>query len=364
MSGRKLAGTMVLILVSAGGCSHTRPFFPRPAFQPLGATPDGDNLDARVILAGDAGESDPPTLGLIGEWARRAPDTTRVVFLGDNMYPEGMTARREGEASRKLLPLIDTATGSGARPLFIPGNHDWADGGPGGLAAVRAQADFVRARAERDDAFPFDGCPGPVTIEASPTLRIVAIDSQWWLHPWEKPVEECAFADPDAFRNELASVVDTDQDVVIVAHHPLDGHGRHAGFTSLREHLIPPIAGSVVALRRRLAPRAQDYGSEPYRAMTDLFRSALEDPPRGERLRIWASGHEHSLEIQESDVVDYVLVSGSAAKTTPIGDGPTTLFALSRPGFMVLDFESSGRVLARVIEPDRIHTFLLRESGL
>ncbi len=362
MSGRTLAGPLALVLLFAGACSHTRPYFPDPAFQPVTAAADDADLDSRLILAGDAGEPDPPTLARLAEWARRSPEETLVVFLGDNMYPEGMTPRRQDEASMRLLPLIDAVTGSGARSLFIPGNHDWADGGPGGLEAVRAQAAYVRTHTGQGDVFlPRDGCPGPVTIDVSSALRIVAIDSQWWLHPWEKPVEECRFADPGSFRSELASQVDTDRDVVIVAHHPLDGHGRHAGFSSLREHLLPPIAGSLIALWRRLAPRAQDYGSEAYRAMTDLFRSGLERPPRGERLRIWASGHEHSIEIQESDVVDYVLISGSAAKTTPVGDGPATLFALSRPGFMVLDFQSSGRVLARVIEPDRDHAFLLRD---
>ena len=66
---------------------------------------------------------------------------------------------------------------------------------------------------------------------------------------------------------------------------------------------------------------------------------------------MWAAGHEHSLQVLEPEAVDYLLISGSGAKTTPVGHGPETIFAHSRPGFMALDFLMSGKVMLRVIEP-------------
>ena len=70
-------------------------------------------------------------------------------------------------------------------------------------------------------------------------------------------------------------------------------------------------------------------------------------------MRVWAAGHERSLQVLEGfsdNSLDYVLISGSAAKTNPVNHGDETLFAQSRPGFMVLDFFADRRVLARIIE--------------
>ena len=68
---------------------------------------------------------------------------------------------------------------------------------------------------------------------------------------------------------------------------------------------------------------------------------------------MWAAGHEHNLQVlegAEDASLDYVLISGAAAKTTPVNHGEETIFAQSSPGFMVLDIFSDSRVLARVVE--------------
>lgn len=362
----RFIGLVGAALLAAAACSHTRPYVRDRALEGLPESLVTDALRARLVLVGDAGEANAATLADVAEWAGLAPAETLVVFLGDNMYPEGMTPARRNEADRRLLPQIEAVSGNGARVLFVPGNHDWADGEAGGQEAVLAQADYIRERTPQADSYlPVDGCPGPVAIDPFPGLRVVAVDSQWWLHPWEKPREACPVSEPEAFREELARAVDAERDVVVVAHHPLTGHGRHAGFSGLGDHLAPPVIGSLIALWRKWSPRTQDYASAPYREMTGLFQSALVRPPSGGRLRIWAAGHEHSLQVLESDVVDYVLVSGSGAKATAVSDGPDTVFAHSHPGFMVLDFLESDRVHLRVVEPGvpAVYAMWLRETG-
>ena len=49
---------------------------------------------------------------------------TTVVFLGDNIYEEGL---REGhpEDLRLLGAQVEVVAGTSARGIFLPGNHDW-----------------------------------------------------------------------------------------------------------------------------------------------------------------------------------------------------------------------------------------------
>ena len=349
------AGVFFLMAVlAASGCSHTLPYV-RPDTSPeiVSRIPSDDTLRARVILVGDAGEADATALGEVAVWASQNPDATLVVFLGDNMYPEGMTLRQRGEADQRILPQIEAATGGGARALFVPGNHDWADGGESGYEAVVAQAEYVAGHLPHDGGFlPLDGCPGPIAVDRFSGVRIVAVDTQWWLHEGRKPTDSCPYSSPRKFAASLLRLVDTDLDVVIVAHHPLDGFGRHAGFSDWKEHLLPPLIGSLIAMKRKLWPAVQDFQSEPYQEMTALFESALAIRTNDNGVLVWAAGHEHSLQVLEGNVVDYVLVSGSAAKTTPVSHGPQTVFAQSQPGFMVLDFLMSGQTWLRVVEQD------------
>lgn len=354
---------LVLALVGAGGCSHRTAYIrsdvsvgePDPAS-------DESAIVSRLVLVGDAGEMGASTLSAVREWSGRIPGRTLTVFLGDNMYPEGMTAARREEAGSRLLPQIRAVTEAGATPLFIPGNHDWADGGDAGDAAIVAQAEYVTGTTGLADAFlPPDGCPGPVAVDAFEMVRVIVVDSQWWLHDGPKPGASCAHPDPADVISAFAGLLDTDRHVVVASHHPLRVYGRHAGFSDWRDHLSPPIIGSLIALSRLLPLRRQDLNSSVYRRMVSDFETALESIAAGGGLRIWASGHEHSLQVIEgqSPGLDYQLVSGSAAKTNAVNHGDDTLFAIGRPGFMVLDLMADSEVNLNVVTESSVRRFPL-----
>ena len=341
-------------------CSHRTPYF-REGLPSFGADGAAQPLRSRVILVGDAGEVDAVVLEQVEQWAGMDPSATLVAFLGDNMYPEGMTRRRLHEAEARLLPQIQAAERSGARVVFIPGNHDWAEGGEEGFEAVLEQERYVHARLGYAGGFlPQNGCPGPAVADLFDGVRIVALDTQWWLHAGPKPTTECPEGTSEEVLAALGRLLDTDRHVVVLAHHPLFGYGRHAGFSEWREHLLPPIIGSVIALSRKLPLRSQDHNSARYKAMVAAFEGVFRDRPEREGLLVWASGHEHNLQVLEGESVDYVLISGSGAKTTPVNDGDETLFAHSRPGFMALDVLTTGAAILRVIEPDGGAVFTLR----
>ncbi len=151
-----LLGSIVLFfcLLVLIGCSsrHVTPYYlpSLPASQQGDVDPSDKRLAAvsyRILLIGDAGApgTDEPVLKTLGKWAKKLPKKTSIVFLGDNMYDNGLTeeARKKGDAEKRLGPQLDVVIESQACGLFIPGNHDWDKGGKHGHSAVMAQEAFI-----------------------------------------------------------------------------------------------------------------------------------------------------------------------------------------------------------------------------
>ena len=136
-------------------------------------------------------------------------------------------------------------------------------------------------------------------------------------------------------------------------------------FYGWKDHLFPgrvakkwlwvpvPIVGSLYPLARwHLAKSDQDLNGMLNKYMVSQINAALSIPKKTPLL-IYASGHEHSLQVLKGDVTDYLLVSGlaSSEKATEVSHGDNTLFAHQHTGFMAIDFLTDGRVLLRVVEP-------------
>ena len=356
-----------VIQLTSAGCSHTQPYYhPDILDTEKGKHETGGGLRYRLLLLGDGGapKRDEPVLETLGEWARKDATKTSIVFLGDNMYPEGMTDRRKHEVSERLVPQLAVVKNAGVHGLFIPGNHDWASGGAEGYRALLAQEKFINAALTGEQNFlPAGGSPGPVALElpqTDPVVRIIVLDTQWWLHQHEKPKTS-----PETVITELITLLDTELPVIVVGHHPLQSYGPHAGYFDWKSHLFParvlkkwlwipiPILGSMYTYTRgHIYKIDQDMGSTRYNNLVAQLNRAFST--RKSPLLIYASGHEHSLQVLKGDSVDYLLVSGAAAsrKVTEVSSGDNTLFAHEHTGFMAVDFFNDGKVLLRVVEPD------------
>ena len=351
-------------LTATLACSHVAPY--RDPGIASRVDPPVENPVYRILLVGDAGEPGPEAVTLLAlrAWVDDAPDRTLVTFLGDNAYPEGLTNAHRIDAERILLRQLQVVEDTPATALFVPGNHDWADGGPEGLDAVLAQEAFLRGRAR---FLPSSGCPGPELIdvpEARPLVRVVVLDTQWWLHDGPKPTDGCDPGSRAAVAQALQAALDMDLAVVVVAHHPLATHGPHGGFFDWRAHVFPfthmapwlwvplPGVGSIYPLVRwHLIRSDQGLSSAEYRAMREALSGALASRTRRGPV-LYVAGHEHSLQVLRGDAVDYVLVSGagSRAKITAVGSGEDTLFAHEHAGFMALDVRAAAIRLS-VVEP-------------
>ena len=349
------------------GCSHTSPYY-HPDI-PISAKQDivtENALHYRILLLGDGGQPKPdePVLKTLKAWAQKMSDKTSIVFLGDNMYPDGMTEQKQHEASTRLDPQIEVIQSTNTHGLFIPGNHDWTNGKEEGFRALLAQEKYINDALSRPPKFlPSGGSPGPVVLElpeSAPVLRLIVLDTQWWLHQYEKPQKSS-----EKVIAELKTVLDTELPVIVLGHHPLQSYGVHGGFYDWKAHLFPfrvakkwlwvpvPIVGSLYPLARwHVVKSDQDLNSARNKNMVAQFNAALATAKKTPLL-IYASGHEHSLQVLKGDVTDYLLVSGlaSSEKATEVSHGDNTLFAHQHPGFMAIDFLTDGRVLLRVVEP-------------
>ncbi len=323
--------------------------------------PPDPTVLARVILVGDAGRPDPGVLNSVRAWSEIAPDRTSVVFLGDNVYENGLP---DGPAYREkaVLDRQIAAVGS-SRGLFVPGNHDWRSGRTG----INRQAAYVEANRSSIRFRPSNGCPGPATDDELDGIVLVALDTEWLLQT-SPDSTGCDLGDEPlrVISQQIHEILDAagKELVIVVAHHPPWTYGRHGGFYNWQDHIFPltrlfsgawiplPVVGSIYPLGRKIFPQDQDTFSERYRSVHVQLATAFSGY-EGPAPLIFAGGHDHSLQVlSRRDPWDYVLVSGagSRGKLTTVTRGPDTVFARLAHGFITVDLYPGGRVLLRVIE--------------
>ncbi|WP_129715625.1 BamA/TamA family outer membrane protein [Pedobacter sp. SYP-B3415] len=312
-------------------------------------------VEQRVILIGDAGEMDRQQGGVITTALEKViAGRTRVMYLGDNIYPRGMGlpgSRERAETEAILRSQYQPFRAAGVPVDFIPGNHDWDRMGNKGLAKVRAQWSFLES--QHDSllrAIPADGCPGPEEIPVGKDLVIVAFDSEWWLFQHEKETTadcDCRTKDQVTEKLEALFYKNRNKVILLAMHHPFQTYGRHGGYYNLKDHLFPftaispklyiplPVAGSLYPFLRRTFPNPEDRPHPQYREMIKRVDGVFSGFPN----LVHVSGHDHGLQlIKKGD--DLQVVSGSGAKHSFVARGANSLYGSVLPGFVTADLMS------------------------
>lgn len=301
----------------------------------------------RLALIGDTGDPEPQeaALNTLLTWIRTSPVTTVIIFLGDTIYDRGLPPPSDpnrAEAERRLMRQLTMIKHSRAHAIFIPGNHDWAKGSAEGFSRLRNMNAFIQHfLGGAGQVLPRPGCPGPESLDIAP-VRLIFLDTEWWLEDEEnKHNPGCAFSNHALIHAELTRLLSQAEGryVLVMGHHPLASHGPHGGYAP---HLLK-------ALTKWLFPTNQDLGGDNYANMVNELKSAFRQYPP----LVYASGHDHSLQILDGDpFAGLLLVSGggSSHKLTPVGSGTDTIFADSQAGFMTLEFLENGEVDVQVIE--------------
>lgn len=360
----------LFISIGLYGCSIQSPFL-REGYPAHAAAVDPDSISHTILLIGDAGEPLPDRQELnfkvLAHHASIRPKHTTVVFLGDNIYPKGLpdsSSPDRKEMERRLDEQIMTAEQSGAYGLFIPGNHDWGHHGEDGRATMHRQEEYIRGKNLPNVVMlPAGGYPGPSIVDIGDSIRIVAIDTHWWLHAYDKPLYDGDLAETQTkkrFLDSLSWALDTPRKIIVAGHHALESHGEHGGFFDWRDHIFPlrkavswlwlplPGIGSLYPVSRMTGISDQDFSGSRYAELRDRLDSVFSrySPVA------YAAGHEHTLQVLERKARHYYLVSGKGIQkhTEALTYGDNSIFAHRGTGFMRLDFTKGGSIRLGVLE--------------
>ncbi|GAA4367166.1 metallophosphoesterase [Hymenobacter saemangeumensis] len=374
----------------AQGESDQNPHYSRPNYRreatgwQAKTPPDSTRIRYSVFLIGDVGkpadtkDGGEPSLNFLHKQILAAGAKSTTVYLGDNIYNYGLP--EEGAYDRqvseeRIIAQLDVFKGYQGEKYMIPGNHDWKQGLPGGLAQVNREQRFVEDYLAKDtvnfrytgDFFtPANGCPGPYEVRLQDNIVLITINSQWFLtQRSERPFGSdsgCGVEDEADFFTQLDDIIARNQDkhIMVVGHHPLYSDGVHGGYFTLADHLFPisivykyaflplPVIGSIYPFARKYGGISQDIPHPLYQG----YKKGLEEIFNKYPNVVYAAGHEHNLQYFKEGATHYI-VSGSGCKTQHVkpGAGAGALFSDKEKGFARVNYYDDGQVWTEYYVP-------------
>ncbi len=350
---------LIVLLLIASSCATYAPQYKNP--NRTVNFPTDKEIETQFYLIGDAGYS--PLGGMspgltaakeaIGD---ENSENDYALYLGDNIYPEGMPVKGDKErkyAENSLNGQLLAVEEFKGTTYFIPGNHDWYNEHP--LKGLAREQKYLIEKTGNPEIFqPMDGCPIK-SISVNDAVQILIIDSQWYLEDWNTDPEfnkNCDIKTREKFFIELELEIKKNKNktILFAMHHPMYTNGTHGGYDALKKHLYPlkkkipmPILASLaVQARAQGGVSVQDRFNERYsKLMTRLGNIAREHP----RL-VFASGHEHSLHHIEKDGLVQIQ-SGSGSKESAGALGQAGLFSYGGHGFAVMTVFKDGSTWVR-----------------
>ncbi|HMU44763.1 MAG TPA: metallophosphoesterase [Chitinophagaceae bacterium] len=324
-----------------------------------------DTLSQRIVLIGDAGQLTDGHHPIVDAVKKYIPldEKTTIIFLGDNLYKTGLPDRQfkllYDQAKAVLDSQISIADSTPAKVYMIPGNHDWQNGRRNGYDAIVRQQLYVTFSDHKNVTYyPEDGCPGPkaVTLGKDKSIVLIMFDSQWWLHPHDKPgiESDCECKTTDELVNRIKDIATNNSDklIILACHHPFKSNGPHGGFFTFKQHLFPltdlrknlyiplPIIGSIYPIARSVFGTPQDLKHPVYADMITRISDAIKSSCPNV---IFVSGHDHNLQYIKEDGYNYI-ISGGGCKQNRTSDNKNSLYNNTSEGFAVLDVSKNNNV--------------------
>ncbi len=289
------------------------------------------NAQQSFYFIGDAGKNAFPnnTLQILQKQILIDSNST-VVFLGDNVYPQGIELKENGnkykksiDCLRSQLKVLNEYRGN---VFFIPGNHDWRQSKRNGLQSVIKQQEYVegfmdstRVKNRKSKNFlPDRGLPGPFSSLVG-NVRLIFIDLDWWLHKQpghpvgmisgktKQEMEQVFFVQLDSLM-QLAKV--NQEQVIISAHHPLFSNGHHGA----KKTIIRAISNySFIGILAGNRLFNHDIEQPRYKKLKTKLLTVLD---RYENV-LYISGHDHNAQYHIHNKNHY-FVSGNGSKRSSL----------------------------------------------
>lgn len=324
------------------------------------AMAQSDTLLSRIVLIGDGGQFTKGKHPVADAVRRNIPmdAKTLVLYLGDNLYRVGLPDDSYvgyEQAKSVLDSQLSVVENTPARVIMIPGNHDWNNGGKDGYNSVVRQQYYVDLLGKKNvKYYPENGCPGPVEVSLNDDVVLVIMDSQWWIHPFDKPQvdSDCPYKTEQEVLTQLNDIISRNYKKLLIfaCHHPFRTYGLHGGAYGLKQHIFPftdlykdaylplPLIGSIYPISRSVFGTPQDLRHPAY----DNMVTQVEDVMKAHPNVIFVHGHDHSLQFIR-DSFNYI-VSGSGSKRQRVVKTRKTLYVKDETGFATLDISKNKNV--------------------
>ncbi|MFQ5604285.1 MAG: metallophosphoesterase [bacterium] len=365
---------LLFVFVLIAGCSETRPFLRKPAPDaPLQiGDPNLRPIHTEVLTfyaLGDWGSGDENQQAVANALQRNVAEIPAnrkippfVVGLGDNVYEFGLAEGWNHPTTRLLLEktfgqIYQDVRYQGQKLNFhvVPGNHDYngVAGGKNGWGDVIQQEtaaeklyypnwqyypiDPAKNRDSNDSTDYFLlkkeniydlTLPEKINLPTDSKISVVALDTQVLLELYKKKNHDLL----QKHWQRLESLLEEDAAwKIVIGHHAVSSHGRHAGF---REWFwwVPPIILYTV-IDKLFIKTLQDMDHPAHQHFVNDLKQLI----RKHDVTLYLSGHEHSLEFLQIDPDHFQIVSGSAGKLTEVSHKNDTIFSHEAFGFVRFD---------------------------
>ncbi|TCL61962.1 calcineurin-like phosphoesterase family protein, partial [Mariniflexile fucanivorans] len=318
-----------------------------------------DTSGINIFLIGDAGklENNQPSKALIAlnDKIKDSKKEDLLLFLGDNIYPNGLSDSYTEEAKLALQSQIDVAKNFNGRVIFLPGNHDWYSG----IDGLKEEAKLV-GKALGDKSFsPQDACPLD-SYDVSNEIVVITVDSEWYITNWDKHPkmnDNCNIKYREKFISEFKSLVNKNQDktIILAMHHPLGSYGSHGG-----QFLFNPLKAPLNVLRNASGISPADLNHPLYRELSNKITTILQEYKNDV---IVVSGHDHNLQYLVHKNIPQI-ISGSGSKVKPVRhyEKDASSFGYAGLGFAVLNIQENNQTVQYYDETNQlIHSKVIRE---
>lgn len=346
-------------------------------------TSDGQVV-ARIIAIGGTGDkgADNESFKAVLQAAagKVIAGKTTVLFLGDNLPPTGMGSdvKEVQNTAATLEQKYSGFTRSGTPVYFIPSEKDWDNSGPQGLNKVIRAGDYI---ASLNDSLirqvPEGGCPDPYLIKVSEKLVVIVMDTEWWLHGFnkERPGADCDCKNERDVTSALRELLYQNRykTIILATHHPFEDYGFYNGHFGWKDHIFPlthiqkdlyvplPGIGSLYPALSRAFQSTQQLHHPLYKQMRQMVNKVFADFPN----LIHLSAHEPGLQvIQDSARHVFQVISAGLGNADAAGThGRHSLFDSKEPGFVVLDQLADGSTRIVVLADNKEVTPINNSGG-
>jgi hypothetical protein len=353
---------VLLLFLHETGFAQKAFYAPNAVDWQKSAPPYDDDLYHSILLLGDFKNpsKNSHALGLLKSKLSALPEQSSLILLGDLVYPNGLPSIDSDDYSAAKADLDRVLSHVKDYPgniIFVPGGHDWDEGGKEGWENVINEQKYIQSAINRPSVYlPENGCPGPVEASLSDDIVAIIFDSQWWFHNHEKPGTEdgCGFEDISGLLIQIEDIIRRNEGkkIIFAAHHPLFSVGNHAGYfhpsrllfplLDVNENLFLPLPGFLYTGYRRYLGSSQDLAHPEYKNYKETLLNIFKDYPN----IIYAAGHEHNLQYYKHHGLHHIVSGGGGESTYVAGKKDKTDFAIESTGLSILNFYQNGDVWA------------------